>query len=552
MKKWIYALMAVCAITFFLRSRWHELSGDELLYQYAWEADDPTNLWNPAHRYERPISSASDILCTQVLHYQKVNGRSLVHAAEQAFSGPRGFVAFCVVNTGMFLLLVWLVVAYASPRGRGRSSLLLWLLAVLALQYLFPYQESLWTSINLGINYLWPSVLSVAVLLLWRRMEQQPVSRILMAAAVPLGFVAGWSHEGFAVGMAGGTFIYWCLHARTLPRRLLWPAVPLWAGTAVLVLAPGNMLRFFGDGTTPGTPLYQHVLNGVGNMLELIVIWLFVAALAVDMVRHRRISAFLRSHSMLLMVAGVTLAFTLMANTHHYTHTFVELCCLLLLLGYMDTCGCFGAVSRPLRVACAAVVVLYTAHQALLCADTLRNARFQHRMVEAYKASPSALVRYDAPALHPFSEHFIRVLHSHRLNTGNLFGSMQLVYGSPDKPTRFLWADEYDAVVSGAVFTPANRLPGNAAAYTHPGFEYVWLHPDSAISGARYAFVPGPVGWHTDAPPLLRLAFALRPAAYTAPLPAKPDTFSISATSQAVALPLPLYFEVDSVKFMHF
>ena len=62
MKKWIISLVAMCAVFFFLRSYWHELASDELLYQYVWEEDDPTNLWNPEHRFERIISSPGEIL----------------------------------------------------------------------------------------------------------------------------------------------------------------------------------------------------------------------------------------------------------------------------------------------------------------------------------------------------------------------------------------------------------------------------------------------------------------------------------------------------------
>lgn len=62
MRKIIALLMLCVAVAFFFRCYWHELSGDELRYQYVWEADDSLSMWTKGHRYERKIGSLADIV----------------------------------------------------------------------------------------------------------------------------------------------------------------------------------------------------------------------------------------------------------------------------------------------------------------------------------------------------------------------------------------------------------------------------------------------------------------------------------------------------------
>ena len=406
MKKWIIGLMAMCAVFFFLRSYWHELSGDELLYQYVWEKDDPTNLWENGHRFERHISSVADIWQTQRIHYMKWSGRSIVHTLEQCFSGPAGFVVFCVINTAVLVLLVWLVVKYVSNES---GPYLLWLLTLIGLLYMFPFEDSIWTSINYGLNYLWPGVWSVAVLLLWERIEKGNLPVRWNFGIAMLGLLAGWSNEAFSVGLAGGTFIFYWLNFRRLPRRILWLVIPLWIGTAILVFAPGNLVRFMRSDDGESLSLYYKMLNGVLNLLAQKLFWLALAIVIVEFIYHRsRILSFARASQLLLWMLAVTFLFILVMNSMSKTNTFEELLCMLLILGYMRYCGFFDRETMPKRVSCVALTVLLAAHQAILCVDTYKVSRFQRRMIDEYIASPDGFVRYDAPELFPCSGKFIR------------------------------------------------------------------------------------------------------------------------------------------------
>lgn len=164
-------LMAVVAVVFFVRCYEHEPSGDELLYEYVWEDGDPTDLWMRGHQFINKVSSLEDIYNTQVKHYMLVNGRSLVHAVEQAFTGHK--LAFSLVNTGVFLLFVFMIVNFVTGKNR-RNRYWVWFSVVTGLLLMFPYEESLWTSVNLGLNYLWPATMSVAMLTIWKSVINTP------------------------------------------------------------------------------------------------------------------------------------------------------------------------------------------------------------------------------------------------------------------------------------------------------------------------------------------------------------------------------------------
>ena len=494
MKKWIIALLTICAAFFFLRSYWHEPSGDEIVYQYVWEEDDPTNLWTEGHRFERKISSFADILQTQRIHYMKWSGRNLVHAIEQSFTGH--FTAFYILNTFVFLSFVWLIVIFVSRGSATQSSYLLWLSVILSLLYLFPYQQSLWTSINYGPNYLWPCVLSMLVLLLWQRISDGRVPPRWNWAVALAAFVAGWSNEAFAVGLAGGTFIYYWLNFRRLPRQIIWLVIPLWIGTAILVLAQGNLIRFFGQNGEDVLQLHVRIFIGANNIMGLWLIRLTVILVAVELYCHRRrITTFLRSSSLLLCVFCVTFLFTIVANSRDHSHTLMVLVCLLLVLRYLSDCRYFDKHTNYQRALCVVITLLFATHQAILCMDSLKERDFQRRMVAEYIDSPDGLVRYDAPKLFPYSCNYIR-----RLTDINTYLKvMYIVYGKSEKPLTFLRPEEYDAVTGKTkLFVPENRLPGTAAAYSRPGFQYVWIHPDSVCTDCGYEYELAPISWSSD------------------------------------------------------
>lgn len=265
-------LIAFVAIVFFIRCYKHVHSGDELLYEYVWEKGDTKDLWQKGHRFERKVETLGNIIQTQVIHYKLVNGRSIVHAVEQAFTDHD--ISFSVINTIVFLMFVTLIVKYVS-RTVDFKNYALWLAVILVVLLLFPYQQSLWTSVNYGINYLWTSAMAVGMLILWDGVEYNKIPAKYNVLLVIYGLVFGWTHEAFVIGLAGGMFLFYCLNFKLYRQQKLLLTIPFWISACVMIFSPGNMIRFFGKNGNSGGFLVK-LSNGFDNLLHLNQIWVLI------------------------------------------------------------------------------------------------------------------------------------------------------------------------------------------------------------------------------------------------------------------------------------
>lgn len=508
----IAAMLCFTAIVFFIRSYAHEPSADELIYEYVWETDDPTDLWTSGHQFQRRISTLSDIIQTQIIHYKEVNGRSLVHAVEQAFTGHP--IVFSVLNTIMFLLLAALIVRYTANQ-RLRASFPFWFAVIIALLFLFPHQQSLWTSVNLGLNYLWPAVLALLVLFVWDRIEVGNTDRRLAWLIVPLALVFGWTHEAFVVAVAGGMFFYYCFNFRRFRGMALVLAIPLWFSSAVMVFAPGNLNRFLGK-TEGGSNLVYVVANGFDNLLHLKIIWILLIAIIIFAIVGKRhmLKNFRSRNTRLIWVFAIAFIFSMIANTAPYSHTFVELSALLILLRLLSTINVF--TTKAANIVAVIVACLFVPQQIVLARDTVTNYTAQHNMLEEYLNSPDGIVQAYFPDIAPTSRPYIRTwpMDHHTLMLYTKWYNN--VYSMGKKPALFLYHDDYMAVSNPNVFfTEENRLPGNAGVYKGNQGIYLWQNPDSVRAGEDLVAELFPVDWRLDdAQLLLRLKFALSPGSY--------------------------------------
>lgn len=507
-----YSIIILCIFTacvFFIRCFFHVLSGDELIYTFIWEPDDPTWLWDIGHRFEHKAIDLSDILQTQLRHYHEVNGRFFVHTTEQLFTNH--MMAFSIVNTIVFILFIWFIVWYANGKPVC-NNYLMWLCVTLAILYLFPYPESLWTSVNYGLNYLWPATLSVGGLLIWDKLNSGFHSKYTIIPIVIFGILLGWSNEAFSVGFAGGMFIFYCLHFRYFRGSVLWFIIPLWLATACMVFAPGNIKRFL-LGTNEGESVsyFYKLLNGLDNFIQLKIIWVLVFGIILlwCIKRLKNVKVFIHQNQVIICIFSVTLLFCSIFHTAPYSSSFLELISLLLILKYV--------VHNPVKLniklkrgIALTFTLLFIVHQITLSADTITLYGQQSRMITNYSLSSDGLVKLENTGISQLSKPFLRGADaSYWCNAANVIHG---VYGKWQKPPILLLPEDYEAIASpNTFFNEGHKCLGNAPVYHKSGGLYYWLDTLNFSAGTPMYVKYKPYKWSFDGPFYLKLKFALFP-----------------------------------------
>ncbi len=107
-KLYVIILLIATGVFFYLRSVNRELIYcDEIIYGYNLNATEYYEYWSsPETSLDGKIETISDVIDSQINHYFYGNGRSIVHAIEQFFTGVLNVNVFYVVNTFMFLLMM--------------------------------------------------------------------------------------------------------------------------------------------------------------------------------------------------------------------------------------------------------------------------------------------------------------------------------------------------------------------------------------------------------------------------------------------------------------
>lgn len=494
---------------FFIRCYYHELSGDELIYTFVWEKDDPTGLWDNGHRFETQAVKFTDILQTQFRHYREVNGRFILHTIEQLFT--QKMALFSILNSAIFILFIWSITFYITD-DKFNTDFNLWLTIAICLLYLFPYQESLWTSVNYGINYLWPATLTMATLILWRRLATvSPQKTLYIIGIVIIGFLTGCSNEAFSIGLSGGILFFYLIHFNDCKKSVLWLIIPLFIGTFLMAIAPGNIMRFTGEGCHRKVSLLWKIIHGLENFASLKVIWVTVLIFIIGIFSRKKyyLRRFFHSQYQLITILFITVLFTIVCNSRPHSAAFVELCALLLGLRYVYDIKLqvHRAIFKSLRITFSFIFVLL---QIQLAYDTIKIYGIHSKMIDEYKSSNDGLIKVPNPPISQFSSPFLRG--GDPTFWASVSSYIKGVYGKWDKDAIFYLENDYDALDANSLFySPQFRCLGNAPIYHKPGGNYYWLNFSEHIAGDTYMVEYAPRNYTIEGPFYVKIKYALFP-----------------------------------------
>lgn len=241
-------LLALIGAGMFLLNVHTPLMMDDYDYSFSW------------YTGER-LAGISDILASQVVHYQIWGGRSVVHFFAQLFL-YLGKPFFNAANALMYLLLLMEIV-YLGAKRKVRWDWRFVLIAHVLLFFATPFFGVVFLWLDGACNYLWGTVLALVPLLIAKSEREAGffdagVSRGWLA--LPLCFLAGWTNENTACGVLAACFLLMLWDACRGRKVRAWRIAAFAAqmlGVAVMLLAPGNYAR-------PSDP------GGRGLVMELI------------------------------------------------------------------------------------------------------------------------------------------------------------------------------------------------------------------------------------------------------------------------------------------
>ena len=235
-------------IAIFIMNYYTPLYADDYSYSYSFATDNR-------------LVTIEEIPSSQLAHYYKINGRSIVHAIAQLnlLLGDSFFNVF-----GSLALLGLAYLLYYHSFGAWKPFSLSSFLILFSLLFLCTPafgQSFLW--ITGSANYLFGPLIILLFLLPYRKHEKhshQAVQNIfieIMQAVLffPCGVVAGWTNENTAVAMIIMIFLFLLYSKQDSQPFRAWQItgfVGAIVGCTLMLIAPGNRNRLNTVGGTGG------------------------------------------------------------------------------------------------------------------------------------------------------------------------------------------------------------------------------------------------------------------------------------------------------------
>lgn len=212
---------------------------DDVRYGYMFTEQHYT-LDHDYDEYNDKIETIGDIISSQKVHYQNVNGRFVAHSIVQYFCSFVSQRVFAIINAIASILLVVIVLKLGHGSLRSASSLL----TIVLLVYL-----SLMTRMSPAyqINYIWMFLFTLTFVWMFFRYESEKNIFTLIGLAV-FSAIAGNGHEGINVGIGAALIIYWISHFKKCTISQYIMAICFGCGLLILCLAPANFVRINNDG----------------------------------------------------------------------------------------------------------------------------------------------------------------------------------------------------------------------------------------------------------------------------------------------------------------
>lgn len=246
---------------------------DDVMYRFKWQ-----QAWQLP--FER-IQSLHDVIASQIVHYQCVNGRSITHTIAQIMMNLVPDAVTKGINTLMFVLLIFLTARLAAKSKESRYVIAVIVFAMIFLLFSGFYTAFIW----MPYTYLWALVFTVCFLLMLKWLNKRTMS-CKHLPLLGLSFAAGWSHEAIALPLSVAFCCYMAVNWKTMLRRADGYCMAAYIlGTMMIITSPALWFRADIEGIT----LTERMLYGCINLVSYTRIsWLMLATLACILIKDRQ------------------------------------------------------------------------------------------------------------------------------------------------------------------------------------------------------------------------------------------------------------------------
>ena len=402
--KWILLFLLSLVTLFFLINEQVPFFSDDI----NWIGSLETN--NFSGFVESVINRQVNVWLTE-------NGRAMNHLLWQ-ITVANGDLCYDVFISVVFVFYLWSAINLAAIRFVW-NSLFLWSIAAFSTLYLSPTSSSNFYWAAGGCHYLWPAMSSIVYLLLLKKSCINKFSIIKLTFLSFFSFIAGWTHEIFALPISFALFcmiIYNICKGKHLSKQHFCLIIPFWLGALLIVVSPGTIARIAGNGGAEGATFLSALLAKAvtsfkifryGRCFYVLLALLIYLALS----KKKSLSVFLKDNALLCLCCLGSLGIVVILGVGGRAVWGVEVFSLLIIIKWVNSVLAHSDKSAVWNKIGAVLAVIIIVHQACLIKpfkeswDTYRAVVEQTKQSDFEGTSSMEQWKSDNPLIDPFVAH---------------------------------------------------------------------------------------------------------------------------------------------------
>ncbi len=444
---------------------------------YPYISDDFYYQYITMYHLDEKVQSIQDIIYSQYLHYNNINGRSIIHAIEQfvLLLSPDK-VLFNILNAIVWVALLYNIVSFASPRNK--HTILYWLIAIIYLRFLSPAASYLPYWASGCFNYYW-TLLPAILFLRFYYNDNKKYKGYLYPIAIVTAFLLGWSHETLIPGILMA-MLYSYLHKDTHTPLHRYMILSMLVGFVIMLCAPGNWSKMAGVKMTQDSSFWIYILV---PLTQLKVCYILTATLLWGFFRNKeKTTAFISQHIHLFIIIITNLLCCMFLGVGDRALFFTETFAFIALLAYISQ---IEFSSRTLRQAAYIITPLLVIFEGCVAYDWARIYGEINRSIGNFKTTPHEYVISEHIETLPITD-FCITSTDEFWNEQYNFSPLSVLYKSD---FRIIPAHLYQAIADGTLIKPENRMNGALPFYTTGSIDWAVMPCDTPLHNkGEYCF----------------------------------------------------------------